>query len=218
MTRVMRQVRWAIGMIRRGEFAELRFQVMNRLRGVDLEYVTTEALGLPAERAHFHSQSGGGLIESTIRSLPIPPGSVALDLGSGKGGAMISLHRLPFDEVIGVELSADLVRIARANMERLGLRRVRFVAGDAAAFVDLDTVTHVYMYNPFPCAVMADVVANLGASLHRRPRTIFVVYRNPICKDLLAETPFLRLVRTFTADRHEWAIYSSRDETLPPAR
>lgn len=210
MTRLLRQVRWALGMILRGEFAELRFQVLNHWRGVDLEYVATETLGLPAERAHFHSQSGGGTLDAIFRSLPIPPGSVALDLGSGKGGAMITLRRLPFDEVIGVELSPDLVRVAETNMARLGLTRVRFFAGDAAAFGDLDAVTHVYMYNPFPCPVMAEVVANLAASLRRRPRTIFVVYRNPLCKDLLARSGVLHEVRTLSADRHDWIIYSSR--------
>jgi tRNA A58 N-methylase Trm61 len=139
----------------------------------------------------------------------VPPGSVALDFGSGKGGAVIALAGLPFDEVIGVELSPALIAIAARNIERLRLqRRVRFVQTDAAEFHELDRVTHIFMFNPFPCQVMIRVLANLDASLRRAPRELRVVYRNPVCHQLLADA---RLFQSIDEEQPSgdlpWRIY-----------
>lgn len=193
----------------RGEGRQLYFDIRNRLRRVDLEYVSVADLGLSADVAHFHSQSGGDLLRQVFAELPIAKGSVALDYGSGKGGAIISLHQFGFAEIRGVELSEALVAVARENMRRLAFERVRFFVSDAAQFRDLDDVTHIYMYNPFPCSVMADVLRNIEASLASTPREIHIVYRNAICQDLFDRSSLLTPVSRFTRDRHEWRIWKS---------
>lgn len=201
----------AIRAIWRGEGRQLYFLLRNRLSGVDLEHVSVDDLGLSPEVAHFHSHSGGDTLRAVFATIPVPVGSVALDLGSGKGGATISLHHFPFSEIRGVELSERLVAVARQNMARLKLTRARFIVGDAAAYHDLDAVTHIYMYNPFPCAVMVGVLRNLEQSLIAAPRHVLIVYRNAICHELLAEATFLTAVSRFSRDGHEWRIYQSRE-------
>ena len=64
---------------------------------------------------------------------------------------------------------------------------------DAAGFVDLDRFTHVYMYHPFPSAVVERVVANLGASLARRERRLTVIYANPACQRVLESSGLFRV-------------------------
>src|SRR3712207_1277809 len=76
-----------------GKSDELLYSLRNRLRGIDLEHVSVGDLGLAPDRAHFHSSSGGPDCARIVRSLRIPRGSVALDLGSGKGGAAVTLAR-----------------------------------------------------------------------------------------------------------------------------
>ncbi len=195
--------------ILRGDARQLYFDVRNRLRRVDLEYVSVADLGLPADVAHFHSQSGGDLLRQVFARLPIPKGSVALDFGSGKGGAIISLHQFGFAEIRGVELSEPLVAVARENMRRLGLERARFFVSDAAKFRELDDVTHIYLYNPFPCPVVADVIRNIESSLAAAPRELHVVYRNALCQDLFDRSARFTPVSRFTRDRHEWRIWKS---------
>jgi SAM-dependent methyltransferase len=184
----MRWIRWigiAGRMLREGRTRELRYVAWRRWHGLDLVSVELDELGLPAERANFYANSPGPSLEAVFRRLKIPPGSALLDFGSGKGGAALLLARLPFSEVVGVELSPELVRIAEANRERLRLKHVRFVCIDAAAFADLDRFTHVYMFNPFPAAVMEPVLQNLRRSLEQSPRDLTLVYKNPVHHDLV---------------------------------
>ena len=191
-----------------GRTNEVLYSLQNRLRKIDLDHVSVDDLGLPADRAHFHSSSGGPDCARMLRSLRIPRGCVGLDLGSGKGGAALTMARFPFDEVIGVELSDALIAVARENVARARLRNVRFVQADASEFTDLDRVTHIYMYNPFPCAVMHSVVGNLRASLARADRELTIVYKNPLCHDVIVDAPrlFEKISETLIGE-HWWYVY-----------
>ena len=208
LTRQLQRVRRVGSYIASGRTDEVLYSLNNRFRKIDLEAVSVDELGLSDERAHFHSSSGGPDCARILRSLRIPRGSVAVDFGSGKGGAALTLARFRFDEVIGVELSDALIAIARANVERAGIRNVRFVQADASEFADLDRVTHIYMYNPFPCAVMRGVMANIRASLARRDRELTIIYKNPLCHETIVDPPGL-FERTFETMLSEqwWYVY-----------
>ena len=204
---MFRSVRIAFRLLVSGRSAELKYVVRNRLKGLDLEFVSAEGLGLSPETSHYHSNSGGPSCARVFRSLRIPPGSVALDLGSGKGGAVITLRELPFEEIVGVEISPELVSIATDNVTRLRLRNIRFIQSDAAAFTDLDRFTHIYMYNPFPCGVVARVMDNVAASLASADREITLVYRNPLCDAEVRSSGLFERMRSMTVEEHECVIY-----------
>jgi hypothetical protein len=193
-----------------GKGADLRYQLWNKWKGVDFEFMSVDDLGLPRERAHFHSSSGGPTLARVFKSLGVPAGSVALDLGSGKGAAACTLSGVGFAEVLGVELSGALIDVARRNAERLGRRNVRFVQADAATFRDCDRITHVYMYNPFPCEVMREVLTNLATSLARVPRPLTLVYRNPLCHDVIVASGLFDAENEWRPDEHTWCVYRSR--------
>lgn len=194
-------------MVLSGRSADLLYDARIRLKGLDLDFVSVEALGLPADRAHWHSNSGGPLLRRVFEPLGIGRDSHALDLGSGKGGAALTLATLPFATVTGVELSADLVRIAGDNARKMGLGNVSFIQADAATVRDLDRYTHIYLYNPFPCTVFQEVLVNLTASLSRRPRELTLVYRNPLCSDCLDASGQFEKQREFKHEEHWWFIY-----------
>jgi 16S rRNA G966 N2-methylase RsmD len=196
--------------------AELRYRLGNKWKGVDFRFVSTADLGLPP--AHFHYSSGGPVLARVFRSIEIPSGSVALDLGSGKGGAALTLSRAGFAEVIGVELSEALVQVARRNTDRLGRHNVRFIHADAGGFRDYDRVTHIFMYNPFPCEVMKRVMINLAASLEHAPRPMTIVYRKPLCHEVIMASGLFEAgpEQRQRPDVHTWRVYRSR-EPLPGA-
>jgi hypothetical protein len=112
--------------------------------------------------------------------------------------------------VLGVELSGELIEVARRNAARLGRRNVRFLQADAGAFRDYDRVTHVYMYNPFPCTVMQQVLANLGTSLTNVPRRLRIVYRNPLCHGAIVASGLFDAGNEWQPDEHAWRVYQSR--------
>jgi hypothetical protein len=55
--------------------AALRYELWNKWKGVDLEFVSVEDLGLPHDRAHFHSSSGGPALARVFGAIEIPPGA-----------------------------------------------------------------------------------------------------------------------------------------------
>lgn len=90
--------------------------------------------------------------------------STFVDLGCGKGRALIVAAEAGFGRARGVELSKKLVKIARRNIARLRLDNIEVVHGDAgAASFEVDN-TVLYMYNPFGDQVMREVRAKIDAS------------------------------------------------------
>ena len=124
---------------------------------------------------------------------------VFVDLGSGKGRVVLLAARYPFKRVIGVELAERLTAIARRNVAncraRLRCRDIELVTEDVVGYRIPDDVTVVFLYNPFQGPILDAAVANLIASVDRRPRTVRVIYRADARHDRLIPTGRFRLVR-----------------------
>jgi predicted RNA methylase len=159
-----------------------------RLRGLDFGYVSLQELGLDAERANYHKDGGGPLLCDLLKQLEISESDAALDLGSGKGGAMATLARFPFRQVDGVEISPKLVAAANKNLAKLKIRKCSVYLADASTFTELDDYTHIFMYNPFPAVVVTQVLANLEASLRRKSRSVRLLYSNPLHEQVILVT------------------------------
>ena len=101
----------------------------------------------------------------------------------------------PFREIIGVELSPELDRIARANIARYTARRahppVVSLQGDAAAFEWPPGPLIVYMWNAFTRPVMEQVFENLDAWFAQEPQELYLVYMHPELESMLSEHPWL---------------------------
>lgn len=197
----------AVRLIGSGQSDELRHVIRTRWNGLDLDHATLDELGLSSEYAEPHSATRAPALRRVFKAVGVRPGSVLLDFGSGKGGALIALARLPFREMIGVEISPALVAIAQRNVERLHLGNVRFVQSDARDYTDLDQVTHIFMYNPFPCAVMTEVLANLATSLTRAPRRLTLVYRNPVCHGRIIGSGIFDTAKEHRPEPTAWMVY-----------
>jgi hypothetical protein len=177
-----------------------------RLRGLDFGIVSVAELGLDPDRACCHKDGGGPLLCDLLNQLQIKSTDVVLDLGSGKGGAMVTLARYPFKAVHGVEISPGLVDAARKNLAKLNLRQAAVYCADAATFTDLDNYTYLFMFNPFPGVILRQVLANFEASLRRKPRTVRVVYSNPLHEQIILSTGTFE--RTFRYEPYEdYRIY-----------
>jgi SAM-dependent methyltransferase len=162
--------------------------------GVDLA-----DLGLDApDRVSY--RAGGWLdLLRVLRPGEVGPGDAFLDLGSGKGRMLLLAARYPFRRIIGVELSESLTAIARRNLARSRLRPrcrdIELVTGDALDFAIPDDITVVYLFNPFRDAIFDGVVRRLEESVDRRPRSVRVIYRNPIYNDRLLRSGRFRTMR-----------------------
>jgi SAM-dependent methyltransferase len=148
-----------------------------------------------------------------IRALPIDPREFTfVDLGCGKGGALLVALELGYKSCIGVEFDRSIAAVARRNLEvfatRVGTQSMDYVIveGDAAAYTLPDTPCVVYLFNPFGLATMKDVLANVGASFAKSPRKIIVAYCNPVYREVFDDCAFLQRTRGTSL---RWAVYET---------
>jgi|SRR5579862_3224421 len=132
----------------------------------------------------FYAASQPSIIRAALQAIPGVAEFSFIDLGCGKGRALMVATEFQFRAVVGVELSRDLAGIARENSRTL---RRRFPARRPIEIELHDAVTYpfppgnlvVFLYNPFGAPVIDQVAANLEARASTGSR-IFVVYYNPV--------------------------------------
>jgi hypothetical protein len=140
-------------------------------------------------------------------ALPIDPAEwTLLDLGAGRGRAVLSAAERPYARVVGVEFAAELAAEARAAIAAAGYSapRVDIVEGDAAAVALPPGPLVVFLFNPFGPAVLRPVLAALA----RQPAPVLVVYVNPVHEAILAGHPAFTRVGLRLADRIRLGLMS----------
>jgi SAM-dependent methyltransferase len=191
-------------------------------RGFDRRFGTDTSGVIPKTALRLEGEHADGanhyepvqlpVFRRIMRDLPIRHADYAfLDLGSGKGRALLMASRYPFRRIIGVELSPVLHEAAVRNVALFAQRRpmrvrIELVCGDALTYPIPEGDVVCFLYNSFGRPLMQELVAKLEAAHRGRPRRIFVVYRNPVCADLFERAGFLHTV----AEHPAYRIYRTR--------
>lgn len=98
-----------------------------------------------------------------------------VDLGCGKGRALVIAEQYGFQHVIGVEYNKSLAEIAKRNAGRSTV-----IHGDAADFILPKGKVALFLYNPFSSKIMTRVVERI--TVHCGP--LYVLYNKPACAGL----------------------------------
>lgn len=108
---------------------------------------------------------------------------VFLDIGSGKGRALILAAEAGFKKVIGVEYATELNDMAHVNIEKVRDRfpDTEFVLheGDALQFDIPEEVDVIYLFNPFDEQAVRGLLKKVQPEFERTKR-LFLVYVHPI--------------------------------------
>jgi hypothetical protein len=142
-----------------------------------------------------------GVFRETMAALPIRHEEfVFIDLGSGKGKALLLASEYPFERIIGVEYSEPLHRIAQSNLAAyrnpaMQCTRIESVCADAAAFAIPPRPCVFYLYNPFDEIILERVVRNIVASLEQVPRPVFAVYWHALHAEVFRRHGFREIAR-----------------------
>jgi SAM-dependent methyltransferase len=131
-----------------------------------------------------------------------------VDVGSGKGRALLMASEYPFRRVLGVELLPELNSIAQENIGKFAGRNLRCgpiaaVCGDATEFAFPDGPLVILLNNPLPEDGLRKLVGNVESSLRENPRPVFIIYANPILEQVISERPIFRKV----AGTHQYAVF-----------
>jgi Putative methyltransferase len=113
-----------------------------------------------------------------------------IDLGSGKGRALLVASEFPFREVLGIEFARELheracenIRRYRSASQKTG--NVRSVYGDAITFEFPLSPLVILLANPFGPGVLIPVLRRLQGSLASHPRDVIILYSAPEHGDLI---------------------------------
>jgi len=172
--------------------------------GVDTQaHVGVDALGIDralASTAVHYEASAIPKFRRAIGKIDRPLGDyVFVDIGSGKGRAVMMAAKLGFRKVVGVELSEKLHRAAERN---LGIFRqveaidapVELVNCNALDFEWPDENLVVYVYNPFTGASFEALLDSISALACRSSNDILFVYIQPLYQAQLERDRRFRLV------------------------
>jgi SAM-dependent methyltransferase len=172
-------------------------------------------LGIAAEGRLRYRPIGWLSLRRILPPRAVTADDVFVDIGCGKGRAVLLAAGYPFRRVIGVELSTRLVEIAHENVERtkarLRCKDIVLVNADAVTYQIPDDVTVVFLNNPFSGAIFAAVVKNVLDSYDRIPRPLRIVYGCPIEEATLLATGRIRTIKRVRGFRpgREWSTSNS---------
>jgi hypothetical protein len=122
-----------------------------------------------------------------------------IDLGSGKGRTLLMASDYPFHRIVGVELLPELNRAACENLKNYckpsqKCFQLESICADARDFEFPADPIVLYLFNPLPESGLIDVIRNLEKSLRDRPRSIFVLYHNPLLEQVLSRSTLLKKI------------------------
>jgi SAM-dependent methyltransferase len=124
-----------------------------------------------------------------------------LDVGAGKGRALLLASQFPFASVEGIELNASLASIAQANIDiwhrdpqSAPLAPIAIHHADATKHQLPDTPTLAFLFHPFEAPLLRRFLRHIESHLALHPNAFDLVYVNSEHGSLLDRHPaFARL-------------------------
>ncbi len=114
-----------------------------------------------------------------------------LDIGCGKGRAICVAVEMGCKKVSGIDFSKELCMDALQNLTIVQQKhpslQAKIINSDAFTYTIPPDVDAIFLFNPFDDFLMKEVVKNIELSLQLNPRSIQIIYANPLCKD-----PFIK--------------------------
>jgi SAM-dependent methyltransferase len=135
-----------------------------------------------------------------------------IDIGSGKGRALLMAADYPFRRILGIELLPELHRVAKENIGKFKSDSQQCFAidcllGDACEFAFPAEPTVLYLFNPLPESGLAVMVSNLEHSLREHPRPVFVLYHNPLLEHVLTRSSAFQKI----SGTNQYSLFAGKD-------
>jgi hypothetical protein len=162
--------------------------------------------GMPYKATHFYYFS------LAIKHIPINYKSMCfVDLGSGKGDAILMASNFNFHEIIGVEFVPKLYQISRENIQNKlteeQQQKVNLLNKDVVNYVFKDIPTVIYLFNPFKEKILRIVLENVNRNIVKSD--VVFVYINPVHIDLLYQFSYKKVYEHKSKSKLEVAIFTN---------
>lgn len=141
-----------------------------------------------------YAGSQPSIVRAGIALLPNHNQYAFVDLGCGKGRALMVASEFSFARLVGVEISPKLAEVARRNAALIAVRDPRrapieIQVADATVMRPPAAQVVYFMYNPFGRALTETLVDGLERQLANGLQHAFLVYYNPVYGDVFDRSP-----------------------------
>jgi SAM-dependent methyltransferase len=191
----------------------------DQIHGVDTSGLIAAGNLITGHPSDAHVTAYYGVAPSILRTLidlwraTNPPHPIQhytfLDIGAGKGRAMLVASELPFHQIIGIELNPTLADIAQSNLDHWlathstdstapPLAPIRLYEQDALTFDLPHTPTVAFLFHPFEAPILKLFLRRIETRFAKKngaPPPVFdLLYVNAECRKVLDQNPaFARL-------------------------
>ena len=186
---------------------------------VRIEELCSDKNLLPLINPYAGSQPS--IARAGLAALGNVEGYAFIDLGCGKGRVTAIASEFPFREAMGVELSARLADIARANAATIARRfpdrpRIKITEANVADFPLPPGKLVFFNYHAFGSALVAQMVKKIEAALGAGAPHVFFVYYNPVHAEYLDASPaFTRYyAERIPYDKSELGFGPDKEDTV----
>jgi SAM-dependent methyltransferase len=157
-----------------------------------------------------HMTAYYGVAPSILRALigswreTVPPHPIHsytfIDVGAGKGRAVLVASEYHFRKVAGIELNPGMAAIARQNVEHwtrahsedptaASIAPIEIYEQDALDFELPGTPTLLFLFHPFEAPVLKQLLRRIETQFANRPGSLDLLYVNAECANVIDRNP-----------------------------
>lgn len=116
------------------------------------------------------------------------------DFGCGKGRAMIVASHYGFRIITGIDFAKALCLMAEKNIQNTKAlfpsAKFNIICDDVVNYKIQKDQTVFFFFNPFDEVIMLKVVKNILSSIKEKDRKIYIMYANPVHKEIFLSAGF----------------------------
>ncbi len=117
-----------------------------------------------------------------------------IDFGSGKGRVLVVAAHYGFRNITGIDFAKALCISAEQNINQIQSlypsTKFTVICDDVINYKIKESENVLFFFNPFDEVVMLQVIKNILKSLKEKPRQIYIVYINPLHKEIFLSAGF----------------------------
>ncbi len=117
-----------------------------------------------------------------------------VDFGCGKGRALAVAAHYGFANITGIDFAKALCVAAEKNIQKTNLlfpsSSYNIICEDVVNYKIEPDQNVFFFFNPFDEVIMLAVVKNILSSLRANPRKAFIMYANPVHKEIFLSAGF----------------------------
>lgn len=190
-------LRLAIHMIQQEIKGEKRYGIQTT--GAD-ELHSLEKKGIDTGHATIYMPLSYDILEDVLSQVNAGSTRHFIDIGCGKGRAMCVAAHKGFTKISGIDFSREFCDAARKNLQETQQHIPGFkftVYNNDAFYFDIPADADcIFLFNPFDEVIMSGVIENIDISLEENPRSLTVIYANPMQKHLFMGAGYKELYHT----------------------